>query len=78
MIRNPSGMMWRDMENMRAEPENMVQAVTSGNRLLPARGMGDRVHPAIRGEFPVDVRSMTITDCCYGSSAVEKESVTSS
>jgi HSP20 family protein len=49
-------MMWRDMEDMRAEMENMFHAVSSGNRLLPASGMGDRMLTAIRGEFRLDVR----------------------
>jgi HSP20 family protein len=34
----------------------MFHAVSSGNRLLPAGGMSDRMLPAIRGEFRVDVR----------------------
>jgi HSP20 family protein len=54
--RNPFEMMWRDMEDMRAELESMFQSVSSENRLLPAGGMGDRILPAIRGEFRVDVR----------------------
>jgi HSP20 family protein len=49
-------MMWRDMEDMRAEMESMFHAVSSGNRLLPASGMGDRMLTAIRGEFRLDVR----------------------
>ena len=58
MIRKriPFEMMWRDMEDMRAEMESMVHAISSGNRLLPAGGMSDRMLPAIRGEFRVDVR----------------------
>jgi HSP20 family protein len=54
--RNPFEMMWRDMEEMRAELENMFHQVSSGNRLLPAGGMSDRMLPALRGEFRVDVR----------------------
>lgn len=58
MIRrkNPFEMMWRDMEEMRTELESMLHAVSSGNRLLPAGGMSDRMLPAIRGEFRLDVR----------------------
>lgn len=58
MIRrkNPFEMMWREMEDMRAEMESMFHAVSSGTRLLPAGGMSDRMLPAIRGEFRVDVR----------------------
>jgi HSP20 family protein len=75
--RNLFEMMWQDMEDMRAELENMVQAVSSGNRLLPAGGIGDRIHPAIRDEFRVDVREhdddlIVVADL----PGVEKESVT--
>jgi HSP20 family protein len=78
MIRrgNPFEMMWRDMEDMRAEMESMFHALSSGNRLLPAGGMSDRMLPAIRGEFRVDVREhdeevIVVADL----PGVEKESV---
>jgi len=48
--------MWREMEEMRAELDNLFQATSSGHRLLPAGGAGDRMLPALRGEFRVDVR----------------------
>ncbi|HUT38128.1 MAG TPA: Hsp20/alpha crystallin family protein [Methanoregula sp.] len=44
------------MENMRAELENMFQLASSGSRLLPAGGVTDRMLPALRSEFRVDVR----------------------
>ena len=48
--------MWHDMEDMRAEMENLFHQVQTGGRLLPAGGVSDRMLPAIRGEFRVDVR----------------------
>jgi HSP20 family protein len=44
------------MEDMRAELENLFQQTYSGGRLLPPGGVGDRMLPALRGEFRVDVR----------------------
>ena len=41
---------------MRAELENLFQQTYSGGNLLPQCGVGDRMLPAIRGEFRVDVR----------------------
>ena len=54
--RNPFEMMWRDMEDMRAEMESLFHAVSSGNMLLPPGGMSDRMLLSVRGEFRVDVR----------------------
>lgn len=54
--RNPFEMMWRDMEEMRAEMESMFHAIAPQNRLLPAGGMSDGVLPALQGRFRVDVR----------------------
>lgn len=54
--RYPFELMWRDMEEMRAELENLFQQTYAGGRLLPPGGVGDRMLPAIRGEFRVDVR----------------------
>lgn len=54
--RYPFGSIWREMEEMRAELENMFQQVHAGGRLLPPGGVTDRMLPAIRGEFRVDVR----------------------
>ncbi len=44
----------RDFEDMMAEMENRFWGV--GERLLPPGGVADRMLPAIRGEFRVDVR----------------------
>jgi len=41
---------------MRVELENIFQQVHTGGRLLPPGGVADRMLPAIRGEFRVDVR----------------------
>jgi len=54
--RYPFESMWREMEDMRAELDSLFQATSSGRRLLPAGGVSDRMLPAIRGEFRVDVR----------------------
>jgi HSP20 family protein len=48
--------MWRDMEEMRTELENMFQHAYTGGKLLPPDGVTGRMLPAIRGEFRVDVR----------------------
>ncbi|MFA4877760.1 MAG: Hsp20/alpha crystallin family protein [Methanoregula sp.] len=54
--RYPFESMWREMEEMRQELDSLFQATASGQRLLPAGGVGDRMLPAIRGEFRIDVR----------------------
>lgn len=54
--RYPFESMWRDIEDMRAELDNMFQQVHTGGRLLLPGGVADRMLPAIRGEFRVDVR----------------------
>jgi HSP20 family protein len=54
--RYPSDSMWDEMENRRAERENMFQLASSGNRLFPAGGVPDRMLSALRNEFRVDVR----------------------
>jgi HSP20 family protein len=54
--RYPFESMWREMEEMRAELENMFHQASAGSRLLPAGGVTDRMLPAIRGEFRIDVR----------------------
>ena len=48
--RYPFDSMWNEMENMRAELENMFQMASSGTRLLPAGGVTDRMHPALHYE----------------------------
>lgn len=52
--RYPFAWMMRDFEDMMAEMENRFWGV--GDRLLPPGGVADRMLPAIRGEFRVDVR----------------------
>jgi HSP20 family protein len=64
------------MEDMRAELENLFQQTYSGGKLLPPGGVADRMLPAIRGEFRVDVREhdddvMIVADL----PGVEKENV---
>lgn len=54
--RYPIHSLWRDMEEMRAELDSMFQNAPAGNLLLPPGGMTDRMLPATRGEFRVDVR----------------------
>jgi HSP20 family protein len=54
--RDPFESIWREMDDMRAELDHVFRQVPSGVRLLPAGGMGDRILPAIRGEFRGDVR----------------------
>ena len=54
--RYPFESVWRDIEDMRGELENIFQQVHTGGRLLPPGGVADRMLPAIRGEFRVDVR----------------------
>jgi HSP20 family protein len=54
--RYPFEPMWSEMENMRAELENMFQLASRGGRFLPVAGGSDRMLPALRGEFRVDVR----------------------
>jgi HSP20 family molecular chaperone IbpA len=44
------------MENMRTELDNMFQLAPYRGRFLPHGGVTDRMLPAIRGEFRVDVR----------------------
>lgn len=57
--RYPFNSMWRDMDEMRAELDNLFQAVSAGNQVLLPGGASDRILPAIRGEFRVDVREHT-------------------
>jgi HSP20 family protein len=54
--RYPFETVWRDMEDMRSELENLFQQTYSGGKFLPPGGVGDRMLPALRGEFRVDVR----------------------
>jgi HSP20 family protein len=52
--RYPPGWSWRDLDEMMAEMENRFWGPSG--RLLPPGGITDRMMPAIRGEFRVDVR----------------------
>lgn len=54
--RYPFESMWRDIEEMRSDLENLFQQTYAGGKLLPPGGMADRMLPALRGEFRVDVR----------------------
>jgi HSP20 family protein len=54
--RYPIDSIWREMDEMRAELDSMFHQMSAGGRFLPAGGMSDRMLPAIRGEFRVDVR----------------------
>jgi len=54
--RYPLDSIWHEMEAMQAELDNMFRQASAGGRLLPAGGMSERMLPAIRGEFRVDVR----------------------
>jgi HSP20 family protein len=44
------------MEEMRSDLENLFQQSYASGKLLPPGGVADRMLPAIRGEFRVDVR----------------------
>jgi HSP20 family protein len=52
--RYPMGWNWRDLDEMMSEMENRFWGPSG--RFLPAGGITDRMMPAIRGEFRVDVR----------------------
>ncbi|PKG33984.1 Hsp20/alpha crystallin family protein [Methanoregula sp.] len=54
--RYPIDSIWHEMDEMRAELDSLFRQMSEGSRLLPAGGMSDRMLPAIRGEFRVDVR----------------------
>jgi HSP20 family protein len=55
--RYPFESMWRDMEEMRSELEGIIsQTYPTGSKLLLPGGVADRMLPAIRGVFRVDVR----------------------
>jgi HSP20 family protein len=52
--RYPFGWTWRDFDEMMSEMENRFWGPSG--RLLPPGGITDRMMPAIRGEFRVDIR----------------------
>lgn len=75
--RYPFESMWREMEEMRAELDHLFHQNAAGNQLLLPGGIGDRMIPAIRGEFRIDVRDhedevIVVADL----PGVEKETVT--
>lgn len=54
--RYPFESVWQEMDEMRADLDNLFRQMTPGGRFLPPGGVSDRMLPAIRGEFRVDVR----------------------
>jgi len=53
--RYPYNSIWSEMENMRAELDSMFQLGPHWGRFLPPGGVTDRMLPAIRQEFRVDI-----------------------
>ncbi len=78
--RYPFSSIWKEFDEMMAEMENRFQSMLEGmgtERFLPAPGYRQRLVPAFRGEFSVDVREhenevMVIADL----PGVAKESIT--
>ncbi|HON81922.1 MAG TPA: Hsp20/alpha crystallin family protein [Methanoregulaceae archaeon] len=73
--RYPFWWTWRDFDELMTEMENRFWGPSG--RLLPAGGIADRMLPALRGEFRVDVREhddeiIVVADL----PGVEKEDVT--
>jgi HSP20 family protein len=54
--RYPFESIWREMDDMRADLENLFHQTYYGGNLLPPGGVSERMLPAFRGEFRVDVR----------------------
>jgi HSP20 family protein len=54
--RYPYNSLWSEMEDMRAELDALFQLGPYRGRFLPTVQVTDRMLPAIRGEFRVDVR----------------------
>ncbi|MDD4136882.1 MAG: Hsp20/alpha crystallin family protein [Methanoregula sp.] len=54
--RYPLDSIWHEMEEMQAELDTMFRQASAGGRFLPAGGMRNRMLPALREEFRVDVR----------------------
>ena len=52
--RYPFGWTWRDFDEMMSEMENRF--LGPSGRLLPPGGITDRMMPALRGEFRIDIR----------------------
>ena len=49
-------LMWREMEEMRAELDTLFHQASSGGRPLQTGGVADQMLPSVRGELRVDVR----------------------
>lgn len=54
--RYPFESLWQEMDDMRAEMDRLFSQVYGGGRFLPPGGVSDRMLPALRGEFRVDVK----------------------
>jgi len=74
--RYPFESMWREMEEMRAEPDHRFQKSAAGNQLQLFGGIGNHMIPDIRGEFRVDVRHEDEVIAAADLPGVEKETVT--
>jgi HSP20 family protein len=48
--------MWQEMDEMRGELEHMLRRTSMSGNFLSPGGLTDRMLPAIRGEFRVDIR----------------------
>ena len=74
--RYPFDSVWQEMDAMRADLDNLFRQMTPEGRFLPAVGMSDRLLPASRGEFRVDVREHEDTVIVVADlPGIEKESV---
>ena len=54
--RYPFESMWREMEEMRSELDQLFSRNIPANQFLLPGGTGNRIIPAIQGQFRVDVR----------------------
>ena len=54
--RYPFNSLWNEIDDLRAELENMFQLGSFEGRALPPVGVTDRMLPAMRGEFLIDFR----------------------
>ena len=54
--RDPFDSVWQEMDEMRTDLDNLFRQMAPRGRFLPPGGMKDRMLPAIRGEFRVDIR----------------------
>jgi len=56
MRRDSIRSMWQEMNEMRGELEHMLRQASRGGNFMAPGGLTDRMLPAIRGEFRVDIR----------------------